>query len=121
MVNRLQLYPGLRVYILKELKKRVNAHYQDKKLDLDMRRGWKELTENRYTMLVKKLQGQYAKQATVFVNEIIYKQHNWYKRWCDLQIEQEMKRSLTPEEHRLLMRTLISTNILATKSVTRKR
>ncbi|KAJ1898567.1 hypothetical protein LPJ66_002665 [Kickxella alabastrina] len=47
MVNIFQLYPRPRVYILKELEKRVNAHYRDKKLDLDMRRGWKKLTEKR--------------------------------------------------------------------------
>ncbi|KAJ1887806.1 hypothetical protein LPJ66_008919 [Kickxella alabastrina] len=54
-VNRLQVYPGPIYAILEELKKRVDAHYQDKKLCLDMGRGWKELAEDRYTMLVKKL------------------------------------------------------------------
>ncbi|KAI7827922.1 hypothetical protein BX661DRAFT_19009 [Kickxella alabastrina] len=57
-----------------------------------------------------KIQGNRAKQASVSVNKIIDKQHDWYKKQCDLQIEQEMRGSLTPEKHRLLMRTPISTN-----------
>ncbi|KAJ1937680.1 hypothetical protein GGF37_005104 [Kickxella alabastrina] len=61
MINRLQLYPGPTYDILEELKKRVDAHYQEKKLGLGMRRGWQELTEVRYTILVKKLQGDCTK------------------------------------------------------------
>ncbi|KAJ1896973.1 hypothetical protein LPJ66_003666 [Kickxella alabastrina] len=76
MVNRLQMYPVPTDDVLEELKKRVDIHYQDKNLDLDMRCGWRELTEDRYTTLVKKLQGERAKQAMMFVNEIIDKQHN---------------------------------------------
>ncbi|KAJ1900252.1 (ABC) transporter [Kickxella alabastrina] len=42
-INRLWVYPGPTDDILEEAKKRVVAHYQDKKLDLDMNHGWKEL------------------------------------------------------------------------------
>ncbi|KAJ1942260.1 hypothetical protein GGF37_003190, partial [Kickxella alabastrina] len=51
MVSRLRVYPGSTDVILEDLKKRVGAYYQDKKLDLNMRHGWQELTEGRYTML----------------------------------------------------------------------
>ncbi|KAI7819871.1 hypothetical protein BX661DRAFT_201171 [Kickxella alabastrina] len=46
-VNILQLYPGPTHAILEELKKPVDTHYQNKKLCLGMRRGWKELAEDR--------------------------------------------------------------------------
>ncbi|KAJ1901428.1 hypothetical protein LPJ66_000797 [Kickxella alabastrina] len=54
----LAVYPGPTDDILEELKKRVDAHCQDKKLDLGMMRGWQELTEDMHTTLVKKLQGK---------------------------------------------------------------
>ncbi|KAJ1935274.1 hypothetical protein GGF37_006053, partial [Kickxella alabastrina] len=45
-VNRLQVYLGPTDDILeKKHKKHVDAYYLDKELDLDMRRGWQELTE----------------------------------------------------------------------------
>ncbi|KAI7818747.1 hypothetical protein BX661DRAFT_201774 [Kickxella alabastrina] len=51
MVNKLQVYPAPINGILEKLEIHVDAHYQDKKLDLGMRCGWKELTEYRYTTL----------------------------------------------------------------------
>ncbi|KAI7822126.1 hypothetical protein BX661DRAFT_200537 [Kickxella alabastrina] len=51
MANKLQVYPAPIDGILEKLEIHVDAHYQDKKLDLGMRCGWKELTEYRYTTL----------------------------------------------------------------------
>ncbi|KAJ1931996.1 hypothetical protein GGF37_007206, partial [Kickxella alabastrina] len=49
--SRLQVYLRQTHDILEELRKRVDVRYQDKKLDLDTRRGWQELTEYMYTTL----------------------------------------------------------------------